>query len=203
MQDELVAILDTSRDLGFLGPGPVEPHIAHASALVPVLTAAGLDPAGEVTVLDLGSGGGLPGLVLALALPHWRFVLLDANERRTAFLNEAVVALGIDPRVEVYRARAEEAGRSSLRGAADVVVARSFGAPAVTAECAAPVLRVGGHLFVSEPPDPAEERWPVEGLAEVGLELAGMGSWAHMRQVVSCPDRYPRRVGVPTKRPLW
>ena len=88
----------------------------------------------------------------------------------------------------------------------DAVVARSFGAPAVVPECGAPFLRTGGVLVVREPPDvdPAE-RWPAAGLASVGLardpdEIDGV---VRLRQVASCPDRFPRRVGVPAKRPLF
>lgn len=180
----------------------MELHVEHARSLLPQLVAAGAD-VGTPEVLDLGSGGGLPGLVLALGLPTWSFVLLDANERRTVFLTEVVAELDLGARVRVRRARAEEAGRSDLRGAVDIVVARSFGPPPVTAECAAPLLGPGGTLFVSEPPEVTGDRWSVEGLREVGLEPAGGGSWAAFRLTGTCPDRYPRRVGVPAKRPLW
>lgn len=89
------------------------------------------------------------------------------------------------------------------------MVARGFGPPAVTAECAAPLLAEGGRLTVSEPPEPPPDRprWPPEGLAELGLALGP--EWHvpfHYRsfvQVERCPDRYPRRVGVPAKRPLF
>ena len=95
--------------------------------------------------LDLGSGGGLPGLVLAQHWPDTPAVLLDASERRTAFLSEAVLELGWADRVHVVRARAEEAGsvHSGFRAGFDVVWARSFGSPPVTAECAAPFLKPG------------------------------------------------------------
>jgi 16S rRNA (guanine527-N7)-methyltransferase len=91
------------------------------------------------------------------------------------------------------------------------VVVRSFGPPAVTAECGAPFLRVGGLLVVSEPPaeegKALEERWPADGLAPLGLEPAERWTepftYHASRQVTPCPDRYPRRVGIPTKRPLF
>lgn len=197
--------LDRSRDLGFLGPGPVDGHVAHALGFAAVV---GAPPA---CVLDLGSGGGVPGLVLAEQWPTTRFVLLDSSERRTLFLADAVEDLGWADRVRVVRARAEAAGRDpGLRGAFDVVVSRSFGPPPVTAECAAPLLRLGGRLVVSEPPDAdaAERRWPEEGLRTLGMarghrvEAAGAG-FVVLEQVMSCGDRYPRREGVPSKRPLW
>jgi 16S rRNA (guanine527-N7)-methyltransferase len=150
----------------------------------------------------------LPGLVLAVhwAASHW--TLLDAGQRRTAFLRTAIDGLGLAGRVEVLTARAETVGREAAqRGAYDLVVARSFGSPAATAECAAPLLQVGGLLVVSEPPEPAPDRWPVGALAELGLApsgvVAGPPRLQILEQQTACPGRYPRRTGVPGKRPLW
>jgi 16S rRNA (guanine527-N7)-methyltransferase len=217
------SVLTRSRSLGFLGPGSVRVQLEHARGFAagPV----GLGGDFPRRVLDLGSGGGVPGLVLAYAWPDAQLVLLDAAARRTAFLESAVAELGFGARVQVVRRRGEEAGRDlSLRGRFDVVVARGFGPPAVTAECAAPFLHVGGRLLVSDPPadgsgDLEEEptsgdcpggppdRWPATGLDLVGL--AAEASWAapfRYRSLVltrPCPERLPRRVGVPAKRPLF
>ena len=149
-------VLLRSRELGFLGPGDVEAHIRNADVFLEALssraggaTASGSAPdapaAGDVgppssspgpaRLLDLGSGGGVPGLVIAAARDDLQIVLLDAAERRTAFLEQAVAELGIGSRVTVVRGRAEELGRDpELRRRFDVVTARSFGPPAVTAE---------------------------------------------------------------------
>jgi 16S rRNA (guanine527-N7)-methyltransferase len=201
----LIDVLERSQELGFLGPNPVEAHVAHA------LGFAGLVEKPPARFLDLGSGGGVPGLVLAVeAWPSATGVLLDAGERRVAFLEEAVEGLGLTSRLTVVRSRAETAGRDeALRGSVDVVVARSFAAPPVTAECAAPFLRAGGTLVVSEPP--AElgrgDRWPAPGLALVGLEpvaaVAEPHAFRSFRQEIPCSERYPRREGIPSKRPLW
>lgn len=203
MPAALEDVLEEARELGFLGPGPVAGHIEHAAGFVRAV--------GEphpCRVVDLGSGGGLPGLVVASAWPGAVIVLLDSNERRTLFLARAVSALGLDRQVTVAQARAEDAGRDPMwRGRADMVVARSFGPPAVTAECAAPLLEVGGRLVVSEPPE-AGERWPAGPLRQLGLRPAGRLEQAFsrfqvLRQEELCPDRFPRRVGVPAKRPLF
>jgi 16S rRNA (guanine527-N7)-methyltransferase len=204
MTDQLGAVLDESRRLGFLGPGPVEQHVEHATAY---LDALGGEGTGTLAV-DLGSGGGVPGLVMAVALPGSTWLLLDANQRRTAFLRAAVEQLGVAERVSVQTERAEVAGRSDvLRGGADVVVARSFSAPPVTAECAAPFLRVGGRLIVSEPPAGSNDRWDEAGLADLGLvveeRIDGPPRLVRIRQATPCPARFPRRTGVPGKRPLW
>lgn len=193
----LVAVLGEARDLGFLGPGPIEFHVEHAHAYLAALEGV----AGAA--LDLGAGGGVPGLVLAGERPDLAWTFLDAMTKRTAFLERAVATLGLS--VTVLTGRAEELGREH-RQRYGAVVARSFGAPAVTAECASPFLAVGGRLVVSEPPD-GGDRWPAAGLAELGMgpaaALTGPPALAVVRQEVSCPDRYPRRTGVPSKRPLW
>lgn len=209
MNPALVAALTESRQRGYLGPGPVEPHVDHAGAFA----AATVEP--PARALDLGAGGGLPGLVLSAA--HWpdtRWTFIDSQAKRTDFLRDQVGVLGLSDRVDVVTARAEEAGRNpEHRGAYDLVVARSFGAPPVTAECAAPLLRVGGWLLVSEPPDgEVEKRWPPDGLALVGLGPAermridtSSGPVHLMRAQLSREpgDRFPRRVGIPGKRPLY
>jgi len=159
-----------------------------------------LPPAG--IGVDLGSGGGVPGLALALGHVGVRWVLVEAQQRRADWLSHVVDALGLD--IEVEGRRAEEVGRGPLRATASVVVARSFAGPGVTAECAAPLLRVGGMLWVAEPPEPRDDRWPSAGLAELGLVPAGsVRGWAGFEQGQACGERYPRRVGIPAKRPLF
>ena len=196
-------MLEEARTLGFLGPGPVGPHAEHARGFA---AAAAIPPR---RACDLGSGGGLPGLVLALRWPSSSWVLLDANRRRCAFLVRAVASLNLTGRVDVLCARAEEAGRApGVRASFGLVVARAFGPPAAAAECAAPLLRVGGRAVVSEPPGGAPDRWPPEGLSLVGMApertvVTATGTFQVLVQVEQCPDRFPRRVGMPAKRPLF
>ena len=198
----LLPVLEDARRLGLVGPGPLLPHLDHALGF-----AVGGVPLGG-RCLDLGSGAGLPGLPMAVAWPESRWMLVDAGERRAEFLVAAVSALGLEDRVSVVEGRAEElARRADLRGRFDLVVARGFGPPAVTAECGAGLLVVGGRMVVSEPPGGRPERWPASGLAPLGLEPvaseAGGASYQVLRQVTLCPVRYPRRVGIPAKRPLF
>jgi 16S rRNA (guanine527-N7)-methyltransferase len=225
----LQEILVAARDAGFLGPGPIERHLLHAEGFVTLARAqaGGKSP----RILDLGSGGGLPGLVVAGAWPESRVVLLEANERRAQFLERAVVACDLQDRVRVVHQRAEICGRDpAYRGTFDGVVVRSFGPPAVVAECAAPLLRVGGWLIVSEPPNDDESdglkaesvpdqpdtqgaetvgsgRWPGEQLAPLGLQpvesVRNEFGYQVLHQFSLCPDRFPRRNGVPAKKPLF
>jgi len=184
----LVEVLTEAATLGFLGPGPVESHVVHAAGFE-----AALRPTTDV--LDLGSGGGVPGLVLAALRPELAVVLLDARTNRTDFLTRAVGRLGWAGRVTVVAGQAETLGRSpQWRGRCSAVVARSFGSPSVTVEDASPFLVTGGQLLVSEPPAPAGDRWPAAGLALVGLEAdAPVPGLASFTQIDPCPERYPRR----------
>ncbi|HEY2302396.1 MAG TPA: RsmG family class I SAM-dependent methyltransferase, partial [Acidimicrobiales bacterium] len=214
-------ILEEARAAGFLGPGPVDAHLRHAEGFVAVCRRLWPDGPTPPVILDLGSGGGLPGLVVATRLPEATLVLLDAQARRTAFLSDVVRRLGLGDRVSVRQDRAEAAGRDpGARGHFDGVLARSFGRPAVVAECAAPLLKPGGWLVVSEPPggspeDPPDSpsdpprtaRWPAEPLRQLGLVpdrlLHEASDYQTLRQVDPCPDRFPRRDGMPAKRPLY
>ena len=110
----LLAVLGTAKEEGALGPGPVEEHLDHALGWVEAI------PHPVARFADLGSGGGVPGLVMALALPEARAVLIDARARRCESLERARGVLGLEDRVEVVLGRAEELGRrDDLRGTLD------------------------------------------------------------------------------------
>ena len=202
MAERLLDVLEEARTRGLVGPGPVETHLRHAATIAEL---AGPPPA---AFLDLGSGGGIPGLVLAQVWAHAHGVLLESRERRCTFLEDALVVLGLKPRLKVACGRAEDRARDpELRGSVDLVVARGFGPPAVTAECGVGFLRPGGRLVVSEPQGSPEGRWPEAGLGELGL----MGPEIRRTEEVTVavltlvhPDeRWPRRSGIPAKRRLW
>lgn len=203
-------ILERSRSIGFLGPGPLYTHLRNAlgfSEAVPQ----------KSSVLDLGAGGGVPGLPLLVDRGDLSVTLVDASRRRTEFLEDATERLArVDPsieeRVRVVRGRAEElASCVEYRGCFDAVVSRSFGPPAVTAECARPFLRTGGVLVVSEPPDLSavtDERWPDGPLSELGMRFdrayrcQGSG-YAVLEALGECPVLLPRRTGVAARRPIY
>jgi 16S rRNA (guanine527-N7)-methyltransferase len=197
----LEAVLEQSRAFGHLGPGPVSDHLRNAEAFV-----ACLGDNTTTRLLDLGSGGGLPGLVIARAFPSTEIVLLDARERRCEFLRWAAEELDAS-NISVLWDRSERVAQDpSYRSSFDVVTARSFGPPAVTAENAAGFIREGGRLLVSEPPEPRV--WDRQGLSLLGmtvgrLEKTGDSSIQVILQERACDPRYPRPVGVPAKRPLF
>jgi 16S rRNA (guanine527-N7)-methyltransferase len=204
--DWLSRALEESRARGFLGPNAIEPHFTHSLGFALCWEERNLIP--PTSFLDLGSGGGLPGLFL---LDRWRCraVFTDSMVKRAKFLEEVLAWDGAPDNGTVITARVEETARNiELVEAFDLVTARSFGPPAVTAECGAQFLRVGGVLIVSEPPDDSDdERWNQPKLAELGLVAEGRirhgAAYQVLVKVHSTPSEYPRAIGIPRKRPLF
>ena len=136
---------------------------------------------------DVGSGAGLPGLVLAIARPDVQWVLIEPMERRTTWLNEQVAALGLD-NVVVERARAEEAGR--WEGVLDAVTARAVSALRTLIPWTAPLVRDGGELILlkgqSAPNeiDAAAKAIRKYKLSDVRLEMVGEGTVSEPTRVV-------------------
>jgi 16S rRNA (guanine527-N7)-methyltransferase len=205
--DPLRATLERARTLGFLGPGPIEVHLAHATGFATIAE----DRFGRapVAAVDLGAGGGVPGLVLALRWPATRVLLVESSQRRTAHLRRAVEDLELGTRVEVYEERAElTARRPELREQVELVTARSFAGPAITAEIAAGLVAIGGLLVVSEPPAPDPRRWPRDELAGLGFDApqyadADAAHFVSFAKTMRAPDEVPRAPGRPGKRPRW
>jgi 16S rRNA (guanine527-N7)-methyltransferase len=202
--DWLVRALEESRARGFLGPSPIEPQISHARGFARAWESRRV---GEPRAfLDLGSGGGLPGLVL---LEEWSCpgTLMDSMAKRVAFLAEVLEWDDAPRSGTALLGRAEEMARlPEFSGSFELVTARSFGPPAVVAECASRFLSVDGLLIVSEPPE-LVNRWPAEGLQQLGLENAGSirneAGFQILRKVRETPADFPRNTGVPKKRPLF
>jgi 16S rRNA (guanine527-N7)-methyltransferase len=163
-EQRLVEVLERAQTEGALGTWPISEVIAHARAFV-----AGLSPETR-TVLDLGSGAGVPGLVIALDLPHVRLTMVDRRDKRVDALRRAVVRLGWSDRVEVVSADAETlAADPTWRGSQDAVVARGFGPPELTLRIAARLTRFGGLVVISEPPAEHPSRWDSALCAACGV----------------------------------
>ena len=204
--DWLPRVLEESRARGFLGPNAIEPHFTHSLGFA--LCWEEREPNLPTAFLDLGSGGGLPGLFL---LDRWRCraVFTDSMVKRGKFLEEALHWEGAPKNGTVLIARVEEIARNpDLIEVFDLVTARSFGPPAVTAECGAQFLKIGGVMVVSEPPDDSDgHRWNPAKLADLGLVAEGRIRHGAAYQVLvkthSTPSEYPRSIGTPRKRPLF
>jgi 16S rRNA (guanine527-N7)-methyltransferase len=162
-------------------------------------------------VVDVGSGGGLPGIPLKIARPDLELTLIEADQDKAAFLVHACAALGLEG-VYVVPRRAEEAGHDpGLREAFDVAVARALAPMPVLAELCLGLVRVGGRLLAqkTEGEDPGAGSHAIEvmGGALAAIHAAPSaarrgGTVVVIEKIHPTPAAYPRRPGVPNRRPL-
>lgn len=181
-------------------------HIPEAVALEPLLEAT----AGS-RWLDLGTGGGLPGLALAIVRPDVTWVLLDATRKKIKAVEEFAAALNL-PNVQVLHARAESAARTELRARFDGVVSRAVAPLPVLAELARGFLAPSGRLVAVKGPAWEEELTAAHtALRLLQLDLidslrvasAVRPTWVvRMEASGPPPSFYPRKVGVPRSSPL-
>lgn len=202
MDDAVERALAEARALGFLGPGPLDAHEASAQAFLNTLSRRA---PGASQLVDLGSGGGVPGLLLAAALPSTTWTFVDIHRRRTSFLARTVALPPWVGRVAVVRAPAEALAHDpTYREAFDVVVSRSFGPPAATAECAVGFLRSEGWLLVAEPPTVSPGRWSGDGVHELGLDIEEVGgAVAALRRTGRLAPEIPRPWRELERHPRW
>jgi 16S rRNA (guanine527-N7)-methyltransferase len=190
----------------------VEPDAVARLHLLDSLAALPLLPESVGRALDLGSGGGVPGIVLALARPSVRWTLVDSVRKKADALRSFVEVLGL-ANVEVLAERAELLGRGPSRESFDLVAARACAALPVLAEYALPLLRVGGTLVAWKGQMSADE------LAAGAVASATLGGGAPEERPTGIPAlgdhrfvlveklrptdaRWPRRPGEPARRPL-
>ena len=197
-------LLEWNRSINLTGARTleqVEALIADAGAMVRASWT------GISSVIDIGSGGGLPAVPLALAMPKVQFTLLEANARKCAFLEHVAGTLGLS-NVVVIAGRAEELGhRPALRGQFDRAISRAAARPQVLLELALPFVRTGGDLVAQVSPLDPHLLEPAARLLGGGtprLEPVGAGGHALMvvPKLAPTPSRFPRRAGLPGRKPL-
>jgi 16S rRNA (guanine527-N7)-methyltransferase len=158
-------------------------HILDALAVLPHLPATGSDNA-PLRVLDVGSGGGVPAIPLAVARPHWRVVALDSNHKKGAFLQQAIAELALR-NAEAVVARVEEYAPSALF---DVVISRAFSDLATFVDSSARHLGPAGVLVAMKGVFPDEEivELPptVRVVATPSLQVPGLDAERHL--IVMC-----------------
>jgi 16S rRNA (guanine527-N7)-methyltransferase len=159
------------------------------------LAAADVVRAFEGPIVDVGSGGGAPGIPLAAFFPARAVTLLEANGRKCAFLREAVRDF---PNVTVVHGRAEEQETDRF----GVAIAKALAPPPVAAEWCLPLAAPGGAalLFVGPSAD-------LDALARASEQVGGgapekRGAIVVLPKLARTPDRFPRRPGIARKRPL-
>lgn len=145
-------LADAGVKRGLIGPREAdrlwERHLLNSAAVGELLRA------GE-SVVDVGSGAGLPGIPLALARPDVRVTIVEPMLRRTEFLREAIEALGLE--VDIVRGRAEEPSVRERAGGADVVVSRAVGPLDKLTKWCLPLLRPGGRMLAMKGERASEE----------------------------------------------
>ena len=170
-------------------------------------------PEGVQTLIDVGSGAGFPGIPISIARPDIHVVLLDALDKRVGFLRQVIAELGLN--AEAIHGRAEDAARDpGLRERFDLAAARAVAPLNALAELLLPFVRPGGYMLALKGPNAAEE---ADAAANALAALGGGGAqvapvlipgrdWAHaavwIRKDSETPARFPRRAGVPERRPL-
>ena len=180
-------------------------------SLLPVFAYPELFPSGAL-LADVGTGAGLPGLPVAIVREDLQVTLIESMRRRCEFLSAVRETLGL-PNVRILCVRAEEAGRDkTLRERFDRTVSRAVAAAPVLLEYLLPLTRVGGSALCWKGPGAPQE---AQDGREAALLLGGgelsllpvsyPGEERYLLRadkVSGTPDRYPRRPGIPGKRPL-
>jgi 16S rRNA (guanine527-N7)-methyltransferase len=194
-------------------------HFADSLTVVPAVDAyvrlIGGDVAmlSTVRVLDIGSGAGFPGLPLAIMRPRIAVTLLEATGKKVAFIRRVADDLGLD-NVTALHGRAEEAAHHpTLRGQMDIVLARAVARLPVLLEYALPFARLNGFVLALKAGDLTDElREGARAAVELGgtigpitpISVPGLENHVLIRidKTGETPAKYPRRPGIPSKRPL-
>lgn len=151
----MTEVLEAAQKVGTLGDRPIPEVIEHARQFVAALQGV------TGRIIDIGTGAGVPGLVVAVDRSDLEVVLVDRRATRMDALRLGVAAMGLDDRVSVLTSDVDTLVRDLAHANTyDAVVCRGFGPPETTAPLARGLLKNGGRLIVSEPPSPDPSRWP-------------------------------------------
>ncbi len=196
-----VALATAGVERGLIGPREVprlwDRHILNCAVVGELITE-------DATVVDIGSGAGLPGIPLAIARPDLRITLVEPLLRRTVFLKEFIEDAGLD--ITVVRGRAEQSGVIREAGGADIVTSRAVAPLAKLAQWSLPLLRLNGRMLALKGESAAEElerdRAEVEraGAGHLTVVQCGTGLVSTPTLVVSAErlrrsERGPKRNG--------
>lgn len=181
-----------------------ERHIYDSLTLLPILSELDCEH-----VIDVGSGGGLPGIPLAITLPEMTFVLVETTQKKALFLSEVVEALSLE-NVTVLAERAEQLASDDggFRSMADVVVSRAVGAMPTLLELTVPFLKIGGTFLAvkgqkaEEEVEQARKASGILGCTFDDMTRTKTGTIVSYRKTKKTPKAYPRPAGEPKRMPL-
>ncbi|MBR3302104.1 MAG: 16S rRNA (guanine(527)-N(7))-methyltransferase RsmG [Firmicutes bacterium] len=163
-------------------------------------------------ILDLGTGGGFPGLPLAIACPDKEFYLLDSVAKKLKVVAIAADELGLE-NVDVLNMRAEDLAKwPAYRESFDIVVSRAVANMSTLSEYCLPFVKTGGYFVAYKTAAASEEI----AAAENAVKLLGGGEqrivsygdedsghvFVIIKKAAACPKKYPRKAGLPSKQPL-
>ena len=173
-----------------------------------------VEPSPRGKLADIGTGAGFPGIPLAITMPSLEITLIEATRKKTDFLHHIAGILSLD-NIEVINARSEELARNEkYRGKYDYVTARAVAELPALVEIALPFCRVGGIFFAMKKGNIQEELAETEGALALlngavmdikyqKTELFGDNRClVVIKKTEDTPSKYPRRPGIPEKRPL-
>lgn len=170
-------------------------------------------PLDGAKVVDIGSGAGFPGIILAMACPQAQFTLVEANHKKSRFLKAVKEQLGLN-NIEINCNRVEEMGQDKrLRDSFSLCSSRAVAALNVMLEYGLPLLKVGGRMLLWKGRNYQQEIEQAQNaLKLLGGELEDVWLYTLMqerdraiivvRKDKATPKNYPRRIGIPVKRPL-
>jgi 16S rRNA (guanine527-N7)-methyltransferase len=181
-------------------------HVADALTLLPHL------PPKAHRLADVGSGGGVPGLVLAIARPDSEIVLIESTRKKAEFLNATIKELGL-ANASVLPLRAEDVGNGKMRESFDIVVARAVGLLPVLVEWLLPLVKVGGYALTMKGPKASEElepsKRPIKALGGGNSEVLApqlQGAEGHViikiPKIARTPAKFPRNPAQAKGKPI-
>lgn len=166
------------------------------------------------SIIDVGTGGGFPGVPLAIAFPEKKFTLIDSLNKRVKIINELCSKLGIK-NVKAIHGRAEELGRqNNLRESFDLCISRAVANMSTLSEYCLPFVKIGGTFIAYKGPNCREEIENAElAMEKLGGEVYGVfynelegfefdHVLVYIDKINSTPKKFPRKAGTPAKEPL-
>lgn len=194
-----------------------ESCIKHYADSLSLIKATDLSEKGDIRILDIGTGAGFPGIPLKIVYPHIHITLLDSLSKRIRFLNDVIKELELNDSgsISTIDMRAEDYVKEpDIRESYDLVVSRAVAGLSILAEYALPYVKIGGSFISYKGDNAVEEISNAENALKIlGGEITDVKSFTlpdsnitrtliNIKKTCPTPDKYPRKAGLPNKKPL-